>query len=367
MIMSAIGIIMVVDAHSWSAVHIGDAIFPYNSFFMAMFFFISGYFFKPKLSAEDLTLFICRKTKTLFAPYLGWWFAYLLIGIILGGITSFKYAPTFSFYNYFVGPIVCGEFGGLNAPAYFVPILFYVICLHSVARFVFNRIWNDYVCMIIYICMGAFVVWYSISIDYKYAYNSAFMMLMKVMFSLQFYELGTMYNSKIENSFNRIHPIVIIIVTTCIISIIKHFVPEVTWLLNRLYFSTEYEQLGYCGYLMPLVTSILGIAFWLEISKILVPAIGDSKICNFISNHTFGIMEHHIFCMALLNIFLVKLNMLVPINGIDVDTIKTSAWYRFEWGGSEDFYVFYFLAGIIGSCLICLLVDRTKQLIAKRS
>ena len=46
MILSAIGIIMVVDSHTWGAFNIFANYFPFNSFFMPMFVFISGYFNK---------------------------------------------------------------------------------------------------------------------------------------------------------------------------------------------------------------------------------------------------------------------------------------------------------------------------------
>ena len=45
MILSAIGIIMVVDAHSWTTLNLLTALLPYNSFFMPMLVFVSGYFY----------------------------------------------------------------------------------------------------------------------------------------------------------------------------------------------------------------------------------------------------------------------------------------------------------------------------------
>ena len=53
MLLSAIGIIFVVDAHAWTSLSLFTAYIPYNSFFMPMFVFISGYFFKPE-SAESM-------------------------------------------------------------------------------------------------------------------------------------------------------------------------------------------------------------------------------------------------------------------------------------------------------------------------
>ena len=44
MVLSAIGIFMVVDHHTFTAVNLLGDFIPYNSFFMPMFVFISGYF-----------------------------------------------------------------------------------------------------------------------------------------------------------------------------------------------------------------------------------------------------------------------------------------------------------------------------------
>ncbi len=45
MLLSAIGILMMVDNHASEPVSLMTKVFPYNSFFMPLFIFISGYFF----------------------------------------------------------------------------------------------------------------------------------------------------------------------------------------------------------------------------------------------------------------------------------------------------------------------------------
>ena len=48
MLLSALGIFFVVDMHAGSPFGIFNSIFNYESFFMQMFVFISGYFFTEK-------------------------------------------------------------------------------------------------------------------------------------------------------------------------------------------------------------------------------------------------------------------------------------------------------------------------------
>ena len=52
MLLSAIGIFMVVDSHTFTAFNILGDFLPYNSFFMPMFVFISGYFNKVNNSTN---------------------------------------------------------------------------------------------------------------------------------------------------------------------------------------------------------------------------------------------------------------------------------------------------------------------------
>ena len=61
--LSGIGIIMVVSAHVNSVLNLFKDFFPYNSFFMPMFIFISGYFFKDKNveSVKNTKKYICKK------------------------------------------------------------------------------------------------------------------------------------------------------------------------------------------------------------------------------------------------------------------------------------------------------------------
>ena len=74
MILSALGILFVVDCHSGNGIRFFASVFPYDSFFMPMFMFISGYFFKEKHIATvvDLLQYIKGKFLKLLVPYLLW-------------------------------------------------------------------------------------------------------------------------------------------------------------------------------------------------------------------------------------------------------------------------------------------------------
>lgn len=69
MILSAIGIIQVVMCHLAPDVKLTGYIFPYTSFFMPMFVFISGYFYSVK-KEEHIFKTIWEKFKKIMLPFL---------------------------------------------------------------------------------------------------------------------------------------------------------------------------------------------------------------------------------------------------------------------------------------------------------
>ena len=80
MILSAFGIVMLLDAHTWTTVNIFANIIEYNSFFMPLFVFISGYFFSEG-SLENMPGLVMKKTKKFMMPFLFWGFFYLGLNV----------------------------------------------------------------------------------------------------------------------------------------------------------------------------------------------------------------------------------------------------------------------------------------------
>ena len=68
MLLSALGIFFVVDMHAGSPFGIFNSIFNYESFFMQMFVFISGYFFKEK-NLQTPFKYIWKNTVKLMIPF----------------------------------------------------------------------------------------------------------------------------------------------------------------------------------------------------------------------------------------------------------------------------------------------------------
>lgn len=119
-ILSAIGIILVVAGHlGYNLFEIGD-LFPYYSFHVFIFLFVSGYFYK-KEAEERIGSYILGKCITLLVPYFLWNLFYGILTNILHG-AGFAIGEPLSFKTLFLSPFLDGHQFMYNFPAWFVPV-----------------------------------------------------------------------------------------------------------------------------------------------------------------------------------------------------------------------------------------------------
>ena len=67
--LEALAILMVLDDHVSTRIGILSSIFPYNSFYMPLFVFISGYFYRDRSIIQNIK----HKTIHLLLPLFGHW------------------------------------------------------------------------------------------------------------------------------------------------------------------------------------------------------------------------------------------------------------------------------------------------------
>lgn len=350
MILSALGIIFVLDAHVWSRMSFLSQIFPYDSFFMPMFVFISGYFFKEKYidSLTGVVGFVKNKIKKLLVPFIGWAAVYGVFTAVLTeyGILSFK---KWEIVPLIKNIIFEGTSFGFNSPSWFVPLLFYVSIIYIIIRKSFNKIWNEPLAMLVMFALGTASVYFCGSRTFV----GIEMLTLKVLFFLQFFELGIVFNKYIEKWFDKANSIAVVLLCVTInIALLSIYGAEIS-----------FPNCAYMGgfrtgnIFLPMITSITGIAFWLKVSKALVPVAGNSKLVNFISDNTFFIMTHHLTFKALFNGLLIlgKKFGIASLEAIDAVQFKSSAWYVFtqlDWAWTASFL--FMTAGTLISCYLYL-------------
>ena len=133
-ILSAIGIILVVAGHLGYNLFDMGGLFPYYSFHVFIFLFVSGYFYKPEAEEHILT-YLLGKCRTLLLPYFLWNFVYGLVVVLFRSV-GFYIGNVPSLYTLFVAPFVDGHQFLYNFPAWFVPALFLTgivnVCMRKV-------------------------------------------------------------------------------------------------------------------------------------------------------------------------------------------------------------------------------------------
>lgn len=325
MILSALGILFVIDDHTGESIGAFTQIFPYDSFYMPMFVFISGYFFSDKHCQTwgSFLQFIKRKITTTILPFLFWVLFYGILTTIFQIFNIFeigKTDPRDLLYNL----LTSGGSFSFNDSAWFVPLLFGVIISYCLLRRVFLNHWNDYAAMILLAILGAASA-YLAHIGYI---TPILYMVYKVSFFLQFYQLAVLFRNKLEAKFDRFSTL-----SVCLVCAISNL------LLLAIY--GDSIQFPLCATMrgfqsnnpfLPLITSITGIAFWLKISKCLVPVLGNSPVVNFISSHTAFLMTHHLLVKHIFIGILILLRNcgMTLFAGINTAEYRTSAWYVYS-------------------------------------
>jgi len=287
MILSALGILFVVDVHLGQPLSVLTNIFPYDSYFMPMFAFISGYFFKESncRSWKHVVVYGVSKFRKLLLPYLGWVAFYNLLSQVLFR-TGFWLIPGLTIRDLIYCVVTSGVTSAFNSPAWFAPLLFSVCITYSVIRLLFQKIWNDHLAMILFITGGTIAVVLSgtgFNVPLHY-------MLLKIPFFLQFFYIGLYFRKYLENHFDRLHTLWVCLIAVVInMALISRYGKDIAFPI-----CSSMGGFHSGNPMLPLVTSVTGTAFWLKISKKLVPILGHNRLVNYISDNTFFLMTHHI-------------------------------------------------------------------------
>jgi fucose 4-O-acetylase-like acetyltransferase len=116
-ILKALGIIVVVIGHIYQPF----TWFPPYSYHMALFIFISGFFYKTGYE-DQVKNFLKRRIVGLALPYFGYLLFYALVTQFLYVKFNIKLCdfPVFSLYNFFVAPFISGHQFHLFLAGWFV-------------------------------------------------------------------------------------------------------------------------------------------------------------------------------------------------------------------------------------------------------
>lgn len=129
LILQSFGILIVVFGHCSGIKIFLNNVFPFYSFHMALFAFISGYFFKDRKISEFLKI----KIKNLIIPYFIWNFIYGIIVNILKNFNVVNYGGDFTLYNIFIAPFYGNSNQFIfNVAAWFVISIFFIQLIYFI-------------------------------------------------------------------------------------------------------------------------------------------------------------------------------------------------------------------------------------------
>ena len=268
--------------------------FRYTTFHMPLFMFASGYFFKEK-NLNYLLDYIFIKFKRLIVPIYSYNFFYGFYSQFLKS-KGFNIISDFNFRKIIIEPLTGRGFRNIY-PSWFSSTLFFVE-VYNIFKRKFVTIFKKRIHESIYFIIDCVFSYYSVIFSNK-GFNKLIphMFILRIMHLNVYYQFGIFYNKHLELGAKKIR------------NDIYFFVIFSLKLCFHLYYSDQpcffYGKSQYYNYhpFTVITISILGILFWIRISEILLPSIGNSFYINIIAGNTFSIMINHILALDIVRAF----------------------------------------------------------------
>ncbi len=353
-ILSAFGIILIVSGHIPKG---GGISFLYEwfspySFHITLFVFIAGYFYK-ETSEDGVFRYLWHKIKRLIIPLYLWNFFYGVFDWLLT-FKGFQIGEPITLRNLFVIPLCSGESAfAFNVGGWFASALFFAEVVNLFIRKLFgkNSTVKEIILALLYFAVGIAGVCLSIK-----GYNTGIMLVVtRVMFFLPFFALGRIYKLYLEKYDDKIGNITYMLILFALQLIILFNCEQSV--LYTASWSKDFNN----GPIVPFLTSITGIAFWLRISKMLTPALKDSRAVRLVADNTYSIMINHFLGFFIFNSFQYSLrHSEIFTLEFKVREYGTNVWYFNIPENLKPYGFIYLFMGVAVSVLIGVLLKHIK-------
>lgn len=384
-ILSALTIIMVVAGHCGYHIMTVGELFPYYSFHVPLFMFISGYFYKDSEEAAPFT-YLKKKVRRLLVPYFIWNVIYGLIAWGMRGV-GFAMGEGISLRTLFVQPFLHGYQFIYNYAAWFVPVLFLIELMNLLARMLLRRVIRgvcrlrgrgagrssgrsaggtkeagaalsmaaedsivEWVMLAGSLVVGITVVWLAIGGHVWGNYKAPG----RILFLFPCFQMGQFYRKKLEkhDTAGNVAYFAVLIGLQVILSVG----------LGGLAFSSVWCTGFANGPVIPYVTIMSGIAFWLRVARILTPVFGQSRSVQYLGRNTYAVMMHHVMAFMLVKIVIAAVAAYTGMCA-DFDFVQfySNIDYYYFVRGAEQFGMVYLAAGIVLPLGLQYGLDRMRQ------
>jgi len=348
-ILSALGMFFVADGHlNNSYLDIGGLV-PYYAFHMPLFVFISGYFYKKK-AEEDIAGYIRKKAVHLLIPYLIY---NLIYGLIAQGfhMAGFTFGESLTLKNLFIEPFITGHQFTYNLAAWFVPALFLVEAANVLLRKLFRllKLERESLITVFYLAVGITGIYFA----RKSIPEGAALTATRLVFLLPCYQFGTLYREKLEERDTLGSPVYFLLLLTIQFGLAVSRKP--------LIYSVAICN-SFPGLILPYITAVTGIAFWLRVARILAPAFQNSRAILYYGRNTYAVMMHHLMAFMVVKTGFAAVAKYTPLFvGFSFESYKTDFWYFYFPYGLLQFRILYLLSGLILPLLVQRVIDMVKD------
>lgn len=331
---------------------------------MALFAFGSGYFFKYK-NLDNKKQYILKKVKALLIPLFLWNCFYLCyikllsyFGFTIGLRTSIKIPLWQELVNdLLIQPVLSGHQYVYNMGGWFVIPLFQIEILNLFFKSLLKKlnISKNHLSFLLILILG----FWSIHLSQEGLTSLKYLWGLRLLYLYPFYELGILYRRKLEaidTLCNLKYFGIIFIIQLGIITLHRGTIAYTPSWCND--FSDALWT--------PFLIGFMGIAFWLRISKLLVPVLKNSKVVLFIANSTYYIMIHHFLGFMSIKTIFAFLNYFIGLfpdfNWIEY---KTNIWYYYLPFGLSQWLILYVIAGLSVPVLIKYIVSIFRSILKR--
>lgn len=347
-ILSALAILMIVAGHQGYDILTVGGLFPYYSFHVPLFMFISGYFYRMEEEEKPL-FYLKKKAKRLLFPYFIWNVVYGVIAWVLRVFGGFSMGEAVSLKTLFVTPFLNGYQFIVNYAAWFVPVLFFVegmnLCMRLILRKL--RLCDERLILACSLAVGVLVVQFATEGRVWGLYKTPG----RILFLYPCFQMGQFYKKKLESRDQLGNlPYFVIVVG---VQVLLHLC------CNGLAYSSVWVTGFANGPVIPYVTAVSGIAFWLRVARVLTPLCEGGKnspaaahnpaggFLLYLGRSTYAVMMHHVMAFMLVKMVLAGIASHTGYLA-DFDFVRFHADidYFYLVKGSEAFQMVYLAAGV---------------------
>ncbi len=362
-IFTALAVIFVVGGHIMEG-SFGFLLFDYfpaYQYHLPMFLAVSGYFYNKK-SALNFSGYVWKKIKHLLIPLYLWNLVYGLFHAAVfpemalaeaGGVQSLN------LNSLLLMPLWNGHQFALNLCTWFVPPLFFAEIINAGLHRLGQRlpavkeIWF----VVLYLVIGTLGFGMA---KYGYAVRPAPLLLVKTVTFLGFLALGMAYREYGEKHDTLPSGLYFAVVLS--VQLVLLYFVQIKMHLSlgvNLSWMHDIELVGFQFF-----TALVGMAFWLRISKILTPLCQDQhNILQRIGADAYAIMVHQFLGLMLVKtIFLVGFKYFQMFDKFDVYKYSHDIYYFYCPGGLSQFYIVYLAAGLFIPLLVAHFLRKSNGL-----